>query len=308
MTLYLICAAALVLPPPPPPPPESQIGPKLPENSFNGPRMAPPPPPPGFLPPQLRHRPPMAPPPRMPMPPHMTMQGGGPLGGNRPPMYGGMMSPPPPPPHMYGGQMSAMPSGAFPRPMMPPSMSMPMARPPNSMNQPQANYCYMPNSQAAPTPTTNEPIQRPATVEKPKIVYSAAPVRTSSAVKKDKNSLSSTVTTEVTVKVKSTNPNDSSSVDSKLHVAPGIELFVPVEKIEAEKNQSLNISTPTSTSSTAMETDSAAQNSGQATSTKKEKKEKNRKFIRMAAGTVWEDSTLTEWDPGQIVYQVFFTH
>jgi RNA recognition motif-containing protein len=30
---------------------------------------------------------------------------------------------------------------------------------------------------------------------------------------------------------------------------------------------------------------------------KKEKKDKKKKFVRMAAGTVWEDLTLSEWDP-----------
>ena len=31
---------------------------------------------------------------------------------------------------------------------------------------------------------------------------------------------------------------------------------------------------------------------------KKEKKEKKKKFVRMAAGTTWEDTTLGDWDPG----------
>ncbi len=33
--------------------------------------------------------------------------------------------------------------------------------------------------------------------------------------------------------------------------------------------------------------------------TKKEKKEKKKRFVRMAAGQTWEDPTLAEWDNGK---------
>ena len=33
--------------------------------------------------------------------------------------------------------------------------------------------------------------------------------------------------------------------------------------------------------------------------TRKEKKERKKKFIRMAAGQTWEDPTLAEWDTGK---------
>lgn len=34
--------------------------------------------------------------------------------------------------------------------------------------------------------------------------------------------------------------------------------------------------------------------------TGKQKKEKKKKFVRMAAGKVWEDQSLQEWDPGNL--------
>lgn len=37
---------------------------------------------------------------------------------------------------------------------------------------------------------------------------------------------------------------------------------------------------------------------------KKEKKEKKKKFVRMAAGTTWEDQSLSEWDPGRTCFSV----
>ena len=40
-------------------------------------------------------------------------------------------------------------------------------------------------------------------------------------------------------------------------------------------------------------------------SNKKEKKEKKKKFIRMAAGTTWEDPSLGEWDPGNILVLLY---
>jgi hypothetical protein len=41
-------------------------------------------------------------------------------------------------------------------------------------------------------------------------------------------------------------------------------------------------------------------------SNKKEKKEKKKKFIRMAAGTTWEDPSLGEWDPGILLYMCLY--
>jgi hypothetical protein len=41
----------------------------------------------------------------------------------------------------------------------------------------------------------------------------------------------------------------------------------------------------------------------------KQKREKKKKFVRTAAGTVWEDPTLAEWDPGKmkliLIFQFF---
>lgn len=35
---------------------------------------------------------------------------------------------------------------------------------------------------------------------------------------------------------------------------------------------------------------------------KKEKKKKEKKFVRMAAGTSWEDPSLGEWDNGKSIF------
>ena len=38
--------------------------------------------------------------------------------------------------------------------------------------------------------------------------------------------------------------------------------------------------------------------SGMVEETKKERRERKRKFVRTAAGTVWEDMSLSEWEQG----------
>jgi hypothetical protein len=280
--------AALI--PPPPPPPVSHIGPQQPQNAVNVPRLAPPPPPPSFIPPQLRHRPPMAPPPRMPVPPHI-MPGGGPPGGSGPPMHPGMMAPPP---HML--RTPGLPPGAYPRPMIPPAMAMPMMRPPTiAMGMHAPNYGYAPNC----PPMTNEPPRsEPVQVtpaEQPKVVYAAPPVRASGTVTEENGCLGSTVRTEVTLKA--THQNASSTSSEVKYSARGIELNVPVEKIEVEKKQNSSVAQP---SGVAAAVETATSSSSQAAANKKEKKDKKKKFVRMAAGTVWEDTTLADWDPGML--------
>jgi len=86
-------------------------------------------------------------------------------------------------------------------------------------------------------------------------------------------------------------------------VASGIELNIPVEKIEAEKKSTVvSVSQPLSIAAAAkVEPREAPSSSAQANSAKKDKKEKKRKFVRMAAGTVWEDQTLGEWDLGELL-------
>ena len=83
------------------------------------------------------------------------------------------------------------------------------------------------------------------------------------------------------------------------YVASGIELNVPVEKIEAEKKSTASVSQPTSTPAAAAASEVRESSSSQQSSAKKDKKDKKRKFVRMAAGTVWEDQTLGDWDLGE---------
>ena len=78
-------------------------------------------------------------------------------------------------------------------------------------------------------------------------------------------------------------------------VASGIELNIPIEKIEAEKKSTVASSQPPSTAVTSEVREPSSTQSG----AKKDKKDKKRKFVRMAAGTVWEDQTLGEWDLGE---------
>jgi len=280
--------------PPPPPPPASSIGPVLPDSSLVGPRMQPPPPPPGFLPPQLRHRPPMAPPPRMPMPPFMMHGGGGPPGTGRPHVPPGMMAPPPPPPHMLGAP-PGMPPNVFHRPMMP--MGMPgMRPPPPPMNMPPTSYG---NMSTLPPVTTSEQAMQVTPAEQPKTVYAAGPVRTSSKAVESKGLVSSSGTTDV----KRMKPRAVTTSNDSI-AAPGIELYVPVEKIEAEKKQNSNLAQPTGVSTSA-ESVTSVPGGAQSAAGKKEKKEKKKKFVRMAAGTVWEDQTLQEWDPGMPIFYLY---
>ena len=145
---------------------------------------------------------------------------------------------------------------------------------------------FLPPPMVRPQP---QPETRPSEVfvEKPKIVYAAAPVRVNAS-----SCPANDVSTVVTVSKASerTTLSVSGQVSEAKHVAPGIELNVPVDKIEAEKKQNVVANTtPSEAASTS------------ATAGKKEKKEKKKKFVRMAAGTAWEDQTLAEWDLGESV-------
>ncbi len=68
--------------------------------------------------------------------------------------------------------------------------------------------------------------------------------------------------------------------------APGIELYIPLEEFEGEHHMTMD----TMVSGTS-EWDVVM-------NTKKEKKEKKKKFVRTAAGVVWEDPTLADWEGG----------
>ena len=122
----------------------------------------------------------------------------------------------------------------------------------------------------------------PAVIEaKPKVIYSAPPVRT--VPKKPKKGKSAgKVKAEEDAASAGTSLVDSAS--SGAMAAGDGEAFaaVPVgqdDPAPVDMELDTEVSAPT----------------------KKEKKEKKKKFVRTAAGTVWEDPTLAEWDTGMWV-------
>ena len=118
----------------------------------------------------------------------------------------------------------------------------------------------------------------PGVIEaKPRVIYSAPPVRTVPKKPKKGKSVSKRGAQEDaasagTVSGDSASTAAASTGDGESLVAPiGHDDPAPVDmELDTE------VSAPT----------------------RKEKKEKKKKFIRTAAGTVWEDPTLAEWDPG----------
>ena len=209
-----------------------------------------------------------------------------------------MMPPPPPPSHVMGGP-SPMPLAPFPRPPAPPALNMPPVRPmlpggapPTfSFNQNRPPTCL------APSPAT--------TYEHTKVVYAAPPMINKPVTEAQKTESLGTVVTTVTAAAKpsekTTTVTEAAATVSTVSMAPhsvasGIELNIPVEKIEAEKKSTITVSQPPSTTAAPVE---IREPSTTQSNTKKDKKEKKRKFVRMAAGTVWEDQTLGEWDLGE---------
>jgi len=190
----------------------------------------------------------------------------------------------------------------FPRPPIPPSLNLPPIRPLPSAAPP-PTFSFNQNR----LPTTSSTSQTTATYEHPKVVYAAPPVINKPVTESQKTSTVSDTVTSTTVAAAKLNENMSPSVNAAVtsvaaiaasqHVASGIELNIPVEKIEAEKKSVVTVSQPPSAAPAPAET--REQPSSTQSSAKKEKKEKKRKFVRMAAGTVWEDQTLGEWDLGE---------
>jgi len=104
---------------------------------------------------------------------------------------------------------------------------------------------------------------------------------------------------EKTTTVTETTTDTSTTITAPQYVASGIELNIPVEKIEAEKKSAVGVNQavmPPSTAAAGVE--AREPSSSTQSNAKKDKKEKKRKFVRMAAGTVWEDQTLGDWDLG----------
>lgn len=248
--------------------------------------LRPPPPPPAFVPHQLQLRPMM--PPRPPFPPRNMPPGPpcppGMQAGNMP-RHPGMMPPPPPHPNLL--QRPPMPPGRF---MSPPMMPMNMG---NNMPPFNFNHNMMQSSSNAPN-TTSTFTQSSATVEKPRVVYAAPPMK---RIITENTSKAETIATPVVVEKPSQpkKPRLEPRVVKK-QVLPGIELNVPVEEIEAEKK--LHYQAPVVPPPAPVEVEHGESTSQEAS----KKKEKKKKFVRMAAGTVWEDQTLSEWDQGMSLH------
>ncbi|KAL4228945.1 RNA-binding protein 42 [Mactra antiquata] len=265
-----------VLPPPPPPP------------SLSGAR-------PSFVPHQIRHRPPPPPPnrhpgqgpPRMrpPHPPHGRPPFGGPMGpGPGPgPMHGPYPGPPGPP--MGHGPMGGM--GPGPGPMRgPPPMGMrpgfmpgpgpgprPMGGPPGGPGM------YGVSSGESHKEAEQPSVSEEKDIDKPKVIYSSAPVinvpkkEKKKKKKKKTEDTESKSTTEVT-----TEQNEETAAK------PVATVTMPSKMITVqEPEDDLHVAD--------MDLDTHMM------SGKKDKKDKKKKFVRMAAGTTWEDQSLSEWDP-----------
>lgn len=218
----------------PPPPPPCLMSANKPSGDVAP--MAPPPPPPtlSFVPPQIRN---WTPPPPSPRPP-MAM--------NRP-----FLGPPrhfAPGPYHPGPNAGPYPPGPSQMPGMPPHMA-----PPGGLM----------------VPVTT---QQDHVIDKPKVVYSAAPVRLhpkKGKVKKPKTAVPAVSTvTEVVSEIK------ADVIDRGL-----AGVAVPTGPVTTEEECDL------------MEADEAVGG-------KKAKKDKKKKFIRTAAGETWEDASLEEWETG----------
>ncbi|KAL5019599.1 hypothetical protein ScPMuIL_002491 [Solemya velum] len=249
--------SVLAAPPPPPPSLTNIERPQIP-------LLPPPPPPPvlkapSFVPPQLRDR------------------GGGLPQPRPPPLYGQQRPPmqmhyqgPPMPHHMQGPD----PRGFHPRPMMGMMHRQPMPygpgpgpnqgnmmpyRPSHISNDSKPMYGVSRgdgNSGSSEDKITNSSI-----ISKPKVIYSAAPVK----IKQSSETKTETVKPDIAPTVMApVAPPTVETPESKVD----LEEYLIADDIDVE----------------------------QMSGGKKEKKEKKKKFLRTAAGQTWEDPTLAEWD------------
>lgn len=234
----------------PPPPPPSLMSSSRPTSSGVSNLAPPPPPPPAmrpnlpFVPHQIRQRMPPPPPP--------------PSG---PPVQG----PPRPPPHFMGGQGGPDPySGGYQGPPHPHSMPNrgPMMRPPYGGLGPQGPM--PPFHGGPPMEQKKEPM-----IEKPRVVYSSAPVINKPEKKKKKK------------KEEEGGPQGDTGDQSKVGPSGGIvPAMMPVPQPEVKVHEPIHEPEPV------MEV-----------VPKREKKEKKpKKIIRTAAGETWEDPSLEEWE------------
>ncbi|XP_048772855.1 RNA-binding protein 42-like [Ostrea edulis] len=244
----------------PPPPPPSLMSSSSRSSSSGVPNLAPPPPPPPsmrpnlpFVPHQIRHRMPPPPPPHagppgqgLPRPPHHFM--GGQSGHD--PYSGGYQGPPHSQPMLHRGPPMRPPYGG-------PGPQGPMPMGPNP-----------PYHGGPPMEQKKDPV-----IEKPRVVYSSAPIinkpEKKKKRKKDNSEEGGGGNNMVT--------GDQSKVGPPVDIAPSGSFIPPPEVMTHEQ-----IHEPEPVLETV---------------TKKEKKEKKpKKIIRTAAGETWEDHSLEEWE------------
>lgn len=235
----------------PPPPPPSLLASNKPSGEV--PTMAPPPPPPSlsFVPPQIRNWTPPPPPPR---PMH---------GMNRPYMGPRNFGPGPGPYHpgpYHGGPYNGPPHPMGMNPhMMPPGG---------------------PSGHGPAGPMMTESTRQETVIEKPKVVYSAAPVRLHPKTGKIKKPKVAAAAAPVVEPTSETNTKDKGDKGG-----PSVTTTIPPDLGAS--------SYTTEDDCDLMEAD--ADDSG--IGGKKAKKDKKKKFIRTAAGDTWEDASLDDWDP-----------
>ena len=130
----------------------------------------------------------------------------------------------------------------------------------------------------------------PPVIEKPKVVYSSGPVRNvpkkaeQQEVKSDLPPASTQASSDHSVTMES----EAVAAGIRTEIAPGMELNVPMEEVETE-HMGFTAEPPE------VAVDGEKMN-------RKERRAKN-KFVRTAAGQVWEDATLAEWNPGEVNIQ-----
>ena len=205
------------------------------------------------------------------------------------------MGMPPRPPHMGGPPMRPPPMMGGP-PRGPPG-GPPMGPPPGAMGPPSGGGGGPPMGpppggfppqfyNAGPRPAAEPAAPPSVTIEKPKVVYSAPPVRN---VPKPTESSDDTSGATISAGPSLIKKPEESVPESAAPgvVAPGIELNIPAQEIAPKPM--------INPEALAMQIDMQV---GEIM--KKEKKEKKKKYVRTAAGTLWEDNSLADWDNGEL--------
>lgn len=240
-----------------PPPPPPALLPKPNENSDMPPLVPPPPPPPSIRPSFVPHQIRHRPPPPRP-PPHRFGPPGGPGPYFGPPGPHGFPGPHGPGPFGPHGPGGPMPHFRGPGPM-PPGPIGPGYGVSDGVQHMMANDGSG-NSMHSPQKEDM----------KPKIVISAGPVINKPITEKKKKKEKKAKMSE-SVEGETPNPTETTEVTQKVVAGPTLPAELQVEEpapVEMEVEE-----------------------------VTKKKKEKKKKIVRTAAGVIWEDPSLEEWDP-----------